>query len=160
MGGLSMLLLAGEHALTAQEVRSSLCLPAASPQFRLLWRRVFDQWEMKFNTHLGLTSGWTEVWALWYKSCIPAVNVEVGPGFSICSILILLTEYLITPGRSAPWDRSQVERLKYSNCVNKQEIHKLFWARISYACAVPHTTVSLALMQNKYLIIYVPSVSL
>lgn len=34
MGGLSMLLLAGEHALTAQEVRNSLLSLAASPQFK------------------------------------------------------------------------------------------------------------------------------
>lgn len=34
MGGLSMLLLAGEHALTAQEVRNSLPSLAASPQFK------------------------------------------------------------------------------------------------------------------------------
>ena len=33
-GSLSVLLLAGEHALTAQEVRNSLLSPTASPQFK------------------------------------------------------------------------------------------------------------------------------
>lgn len=34
MGGLSMLLLAGEHALTAQEVRNTLLSLIVSPQFK------------------------------------------------------------------------------------------------------------------------------
>lgn len=43
MGGLSMLLLAGEHALTAQEVRNSLLSLTMSSQFKELVKGVFDQ---------------------------------------------------------------------------------------------------------------------
>lgn len=52
MGGLSMLLLAGEHALTAQEVRNSLLSLTTSSKFKEFVRVIFDQWGMKVKAHL------------------------------------------------------------------------------------------------------------
>lgn len=54
MGGLSMLLLAGEHALTAQEVRNSLLSLAASPQLKeSSEEKYLTSWEMRFRVYLG-----------------------------------------------------------------------------------------------------------
>lgn len=47
-----MLLLAGEHALTAQEVRNSLLSLNTSCRFKGLVRVTLDQWGRKVRTHL------------------------------------------------------------------------------------------------------------
>lgn len=52
-----MLLLAGEHALTAQEVRNSLLSLTSSSQFKELVGGIFDLWGMKGRTSQVTSSG-------------------------------------------------------------------------------------------------------